>query len=94
MSVQDRVMGSVVGLALGDALGAPFEFMRARDIPNPLPSHTTTASEGLQQRPSLQQPELGRGLRRSRAPRFSIRSAGPSRSGGSSRSRAYKSRSR
>ncbi len=31
-------MGSVLGLALGDALGAPFEFKRARDIPSPLPA--------------------------------------------------------
>jgi ADP-ribosyl-[dinitrogen reductase] hydrolase len=27
----------VLGLALGDAAGAPFEFRRARDIPSPLP---------------------------------------------------------
>jgi ADP-ribosyl-[dinitrogen reductase] hydrolase len=26
-----------MGLALGDALGAPFEFRRAKDVPNPLP---------------------------------------------------------
>lgn len=38
MTMQDRVVGCVVGLALGDALGAPFEFMRAPDIPNPLPA--------------------------------------------------------
>lgn len=31
-------MGSVLGLALGDALGAPFEFLRSRNIPNPLPA--------------------------------------------------------
>ena len=31
-------MGSMLGLALGDALGAPFEFRRARDIPHPLPA--------------------------------------------------------
>src|SRR5919198_111817 len=33
-----RVVGSVLGLALGDALGAPFEFRRAQDIPNPIPA--------------------------------------------------------
>ena len=32
----DRVVGSVLGLALGDALGAPFEFSRRGDIPDPL----------------------------------------------------------
>ena len=31
-------MGSVLGLALGDALGAPFEFHRAHRIPSPLPA--------------------------------------------------------
>ena len=31
-------MGSVVGLALGDALGAPFEGKRAKDVPYPLPA--------------------------------------------------------
>jgi ADP-ribosyl-[dinitrogen reductase] hydrolase len=35
---EDRVVGSVLGLALGDALGAPFEFRRAKDIPRPLPA--------------------------------------------------------
>ncbi len=34
----DRAVGSVLGLALGDALGAPFEFHRARQIPSPLPA--------------------------------------------------------
>jgi ADP-ribosyl-[dinitrogen reductase] hydrolase len=37
MTVEDRVVGCVLGLALGDALGAPFEFRRARDVPDPLP---------------------------------------------------------
>jgi ADP-ribosyl-[dinitrogen reductase] hydrolase len=32
------VVGSVLGLALGDALGAPFEFRRAVDIPDPIPA--------------------------------------------------------
>jgi ADP-ribosyl-[dinitrogen reductase] hydrolase len=35
--LRERVVGSVLGLALGDALGAPFEFRRRREIPRPLP---------------------------------------------------------
>jgi len=38
MELRDRAIGSVLGLALGDALGAPFEFRRAADVPSPLPS--------------------------------------------------------
>src|SRR5437773_11399103 len=38
MDVRDRAVGSVVGLALGDALGAPFESRRASEIPDPLPA--------------------------------------------------------
>jgi ADP-ribosyl-[dinitrogen reductase] hydrolase len=38
MNVRDRVVGGVLGLALGDALGAPFEFLRARNIPDPIPA--------------------------------------------------------
>ena len=38
MNLADRVMGSVLGLALGDALGAPFEFLRSRNVPDPLPA--------------------------------------------------------
>lgn len=34
--IADRVVGSVLGLALGDALGAPFEFSRRQDLPDPL----------------------------------------------------------
>jgi ADP-ribosyl-[dinitrogen reductase] hydrolase len=34
----DRAAGSVLGLALGDALGAPFEFRRVHQIPDPLPA--------------------------------------------------------
>jgi ADP-ribosyl-[dinitrogen reductase] hydrolase len=34
----DRVVGSCLGLALGDALGAPFEFLRASKIPDPIPA--------------------------------------------------------
>jgi ADP-ribosylglycohydrolase len=33
-----RVVGSVLGLAVGDALGAPFEFRRRAAIPAPLPA--------------------------------------------------------
>ncbi|MBI4259190.1 MAG: ADP-ribosylglycohydrolase family protein [Actinobacteria bacterium] len=36
--VRDRVTGSLLGLALGDALGAPFEFLRGHEIPSPLPA--------------------------------------------------------
>ncbi len=38
MDVRDRAVGSVLGLALGDALGAPFEFKRSPSIPSPLPA--------------------------------------------------------
>jgi ADP-ribosyl-[dinitrogen reductase] hydrolase len=34
----DRVVGTVLGLALGDALGAPFEFRRREEIPDPFPA--------------------------------------------------------
>jgi ADP-ribosyl-[dinitrogen reductase] hydrolase len=37
-SLRERAIGSILGLALGDALGAPFEFRRSRDIPSPLPA--------------------------------------------------------
>src|SRR6266540_46469 len=33
-----RIVGSVLGLALGDAVGAPFEGRRAADVPDPLPA--------------------------------------------------------
>jgi ADP-ribosyl-[dinitrogen reductase] hydrolase len=36
--VRDRAVASVLGLALGDALGAPFEFRRRDRIPDPLPA--------------------------------------------------------
>jgi len=35
---RDRAIGSLLGLALGDALGAPFEFSRQFEIPVPLPA--------------------------------------------------------
>jgi ADP-ribosylglycohydrolase len=38
MEQQQRAMGSIVGLAVGDALGAPFEFARGSQIPEPLPA--------------------------------------------------------
>jgi ADP-ribosyl-[dinitrogen reductase] hydrolase len=38
MDLRDRVAGSFLGLALGDALGAPFEFLRARNVPVPIPA--------------------------------------------------------
>src|SRR6266545_4869551 len=38
VDVADRVVGSVLGLALGDALGAPFEGRRADEVPDPLPA--------------------------------------------------------
>ena len=37
-AAQDRIVGSILGLALGDALGAPFEFRPAHDVPEPLPA--------------------------------------------------------
>jgi ADP-ribosyl-[dinitrogen reductase] hydrolase len=38
MDPADRVVGSLLGQALGDALGAPFEFLRSRNVPSPLPA--------------------------------------------------------
>jgi ADP-ribosyl-[dinitrogen reductase] hydrolase len=38
MDTADRTAGCVLGLALGDALGAPFEGRRAAEIPDPLPA--------------------------------------------------------
>jgi ADP-ribosylglycohydrolase len=38
MELRDRVVAAVLGLALGDALGAPFEFLRARNVPDPIPA--------------------------------------------------------
>ncbi len=38
MDLPERAVGSVLGLALGDALGAPFEFRRAAQVPVPLPA--------------------------------------------------------
>ncbi len=36
--LRERVVGCVLGLAIGDALGAPFEFRRRDEIPHPLPA--------------------------------------------------------
>src|SRR5687767_13796192 len=38
MDLAERVVGSCLGLALGDALGAPFEGLRAGDVPHPIPA--------------------------------------------------------
>jgi ADP-ribosyl-[dinitrogen reductase] hydrolase len=38
MELEERVIGGVLGLALGDALGAPFVGRRAHEIPDPLPA--------------------------------------------------------
>jgi ADP-ribosyl-[dinitrogen reductase] hydrolase len=36
--LRERLVGCLLGLALGDALGAPFEFRRREEIPDPLPA--------------------------------------------------------
>src|ERR671936_1935001 len=38
MGLEERVVGGVLGLALGDALGAPFAGRRAAEIPSPIPA--------------------------------------------------------
>jgi len=38
VDVESRVLGCVLGLAVGDALGAPFEFRRSKDVPDPVPA--------------------------------------------------------
>jgi ADP-ribosyl-[dinitrogen reductase] hydrolase len=38
MDTRERAVGSGLGLALGDALGAPFEFRRAAQVPDPIPA--------------------------------------------------------
>jgi ADP-ribosyl-[dinitrogen reductase] hydrolase len=47
MDVADRVVGSCLGLALGDALGAPFEGLRAHSIPDLLPAFELGRRGGL-----------------------------------------------
>jgi ADP-ribosylglycohydrolase len=43
MDLRGRVIGSVLGLALGDALGAPFHGRRAHQVPRPLPAFELSA---------------------------------------------------
>ena len=38
MDAAERIVGSVLGLALGDALGAPFEGRMLEEVPDPLPA--------------------------------------------------------
>ena len=38
MDLADRIVGCALGAALGDALGAPFEFLRGRNVPSPVPA--------------------------------------------------------
>ena len=38
METSQRAIGSILGLAIGDALGAPFEFRRRSQVPFPLPA--------------------------------------------------------
>lgn len=38
VGLPERVIGSLLGLALGDALGAPFEGSRAARVPDPVPA--------------------------------------------------------
>jgi len=38
VDVRERVLGSILGLAIGDALGAPFEFRRRTRVAFPLPA--------------------------------------------------------
>lgn len=38
VTLRDRAIGSVLGLALGDALGAPFESLRSDGIPSSVPA--------------------------------------------------------
>ena len=38
MDLHERVVGCVLGLAVGDALGAPFEFLRGANVPDPIPA--------------------------------------------------------
>jgi ADP-ribosyl-[dinitrogen reductase] hydrolase len=38
VELRERVLGSILGLAIGDALGAPFEFRRRTQVAFPLPA--------------------------------------------------------
>src|SRR5919201_2699608 len=68
MNLANRVVGSCLGLALGDALGAPFEFMRAHQIPDPLPA-LEAASRGGPAGSTTDDTSMARNLIRSLAER-------------------------
>jgi ADP-ribosylglycohydrolase len=38
VDLRERVVGGALGAALGDALGAPYEFLRAGNVPSPIPA--------------------------------------------------------
>jgi ADP-ribosylglycohydrolase len=38
MNRHERAVGCILGLALGGAFGAPFEFLRSHEIPDPIPA--------------------------------------------------------
>lgn len=38
MDLRERAVGCILGLALGGAFGAPFEFRRRHDVPDPIPA--------------------------------------------------------
>ena len=44
--LRERIVGCALGLALGDALGAPFESRRREEIPVPLPAFEPSSSDG------------------------------------------------
>ena len=44
--LRERVVGCLLGLALGDALGAPFEFRKRDEIPDPLPAFELPSQGG------------------------------------------------
>ena len=68
MEVRERVVGSALGLALGDALGAPFEFRRAKDIPSP-PSAFELSWMGMPPGTTTDDTAMARNLMRSLAAR-------------------------
>jgi ADP-ribosyl-[dinitrogen reductase] hydrolase len=41
-TTEQRIVGGILGLALGDGLGAPFESRRAHDVPSPIPAFELT----------------------------------------------------
>lgn len=64
-------MGCVLGLALGDALGAPFEFRRRDEIPHPLPAFERGLS-GLPPGTGTDDTAMARNLWRSLSERRSL----------------------